>query len=70
MKDHWLMRSYGKRRWTISGHDSVEEAKEAARKFIASGHIFPDGTRLHVESNIHIGFVYGNEIADVYRSIL
>lgn len=62
MKEHYLMRSFGKRRWTISGHDSVEEATKAAHAYIASGHIFSEGTRLYVESNIHIGFVQGNTI--------
>lgn len=67
MKEHYLMRSFGKRRWTISGHDSVEEAAEAARTHVAlKGYMYPDGTRLYVESNMHLGYVYGSTIVDRY----
>lgn len=65
MKEHHLMRSFGKRRWTISAHDSVEEATVAAYAHAAEkGHTYPLGTRLYIESNIHIGWPVGNVIVD------
>lgn len=65
MKEHHLMRAFGKRRWTISAHDSAQEAYDAAAAHVAlNGHLYPTGTRLYVESNVHIGFVYGCSIVE------